>query len=81
VINKFVLLATASGQTMVVAVENALHLVNLLFSTVVPLGVEDNQMVPAGAIIFVKFMETAVLIINFSAELVPVRVEEKEKQI
>lgn len=74
----------ASGETMVVAVENALNLVNLLFSIVVPLGVEQNQMVTAGAMIFVKDMETAVLIINFTAKvlkLVPVHVEEKQMDL
>lgn len=82
--NKFVLLAMASGETMVVAVENALNLVNLLFSIVVPSGVEQNQMVTAGAMIFVKDMETAVLIINFTAKvlkLVPVHVEEKQMDL
>lgn len=74
----------ASGETIVVAVENALNLVNLLFSIVVPLGVEQNQMVTAGAMIFVKDMETAVLIINFTAKvlkLVPVHVEEKQMDL
>jgi len=82
--DKFVLHAITYGEMMVVAVENALHLVNLLFSTVVPLGAEQNQMVTAGAMIFVKDMETAVLIINFTAKvlkLVPVHVEEKQMDL